>query len=225
MAHSVRRHLRLQIDAYDESIRKWIPGYLPMLRAAAFAVAEVAPEHVLDLGAGTGGLSEVLLSHPEVGRVELLDVDREMLDRARARLASHGERVVFTEASFGEDLPVCDAVAASLSLHHLPTVQSKTELYARVFSALRPGGVFVNADATMPADPIAADEAYLTWAEHMIASGIPRITAWDHFAEWAEDDNYLPLDVEIQALTSVGFAACCVWQEAHMAVLVGRKPG
>jgi tRNA (cmo5U34)-methyltransferase len=224
MSHSVRRHLRLDIDAYDESIRNWVPGYEAMLDAAATEVAAVCPELVLDLGAGTGGLSEVLLRRQEIGLVEALDVDPEMLTMARERLARYGNRVRFTEASFEGTLPVCDAVAASLSLHHVPTIEAKTDIYASAFASLQPGGVLVNADVTMPTDDAAAAEVYRVWAEHLMKSGIAEGAAWEHFEAWAEEDHYLPLEGEVQALESAGFETECVWREAHVVVLVGRKP-
>ena len=92
MSHSVRRHLRVDIAAYDGTIRRFIPGYEEMLHQAAAAVASACPELVLDLGAGTGALSEAILARSEVGAVELVDVDQEMLDQARARLASFARR-------------------------------------------------------------------------------------------------------------------------------------
>lgn len=57
MAHSVRRHLRVETEEYDAAIRRFIPGYDEMLSEAAAAVATVAPARVIDLGAGTGALS------------------------------------------------------------------------------------------------------------------------------------------------------------------------
>ena len=56
MSHSVRSHLRLEIDTYDETIRRFIPGYEEGLIRAARVVAGVSPALVLDLGAGTGAL-------------------------------------------------------------------------------------------------------------------------------------------------------------------------
>ena len=92
-SHSVRQHLRVDIDAYDEAIRRFIPGYESMLSAAATVVASISPDLVLDLGAGTGALSAALLSHSEIRLVELLDVDPEMLregaQQARPFRASH----------------------------------------------------------------------------------------------------------------------------------------
>jgi tRNA (cmo5U34)-methyltransferase len=224
MTHSVRRHLRVDIDAYDTTIRRFIPGYETMLRVAADAVAGTRPGHVVDLGAGTGALSEALLERDEVGMVELLDVDTEMLDQARARLARFGDRVRFTLRSYAEPFESCAAFAASLSLHHIPDLESKRELFARAFDALPSGGVLVNADANMPPDEDERDALYRYWADHLVASGIEEDRAWAHFEEWAEEDTYLPLELELAALEDVGFKARQVWSDGPIGVVVATRP-
>lgn len=224
MSHSVRRHLRLEITDYDATIRRWIPGYETMLSVAAEAVASVHPGRVVDLGSGTGALAEALLERPEVGVVELLDVDPEMLEQAAGRVEHHGHRAVFTLRSFDEPFGPCDAFAASLSLHHIPSLEAKTELFARAFAALRPGGVFVNADATMPADEAGRAKLFRYWADHQIAQGISEEQAFAHFDEWSEEDTYMPLEVELAALRAAGFEAEQVWAAGPIGVVVATKP-
>ncbi len=223
MTHSVRRHLRVDIDDYDATIRCFIPGYERMLAVAADAVAQGRPGHVVDLGAGTGGLSEVLLERDEVGTVQLLDVDPEMLARARSRLERFGDRARFTLRSYDEPFEPCDAFAASLSLHHIPTLDGKTTLFRRAFEALLPWGVLVNADVNMPEDAEERRALYAHWADHQVRSGIPEERAWAHFEEWAEEDTYLPLEAELAALRSVGFRAERVWNDGPVGVVVARK--
>ena len=219
MAHSVRKHLRIKIDEYDEQIRRFIPAYETML-----AVASVEPNLVIDLGAGTGGLSELLLGRSRIGTVELVDVDPEMIGKARRRLERFGDRVRFTLRSYDEPFPSCDAFAAALSLHHIPTIEAKALLYVRAFAALRPGGVFVNADTNMPTDRTERDRLFRYWADHMMAGGIPEDRAWKYFDEWAEEDTYLPLEAELEGLARVGFEAECVWHAGPESVVVARKP-
>jgi len=221
--HSVRSHLHLEIEAYDETIRRFIPDYEGMLAAAARAVAAVQPPLVLDLGAGTGALSAALLERPGVGRVELFDVDPEMLAQARARLGSYGERARFHLRSYDEPFPACDAIAASLALHHIPTLPQKRALFARAFEALRAGGVLVNADVTMPAGGAERDALYRSWADHLVASGFTETRAWELFAEWAEEDTYLPLEDELEAYAGVGFEARCIWRQGPVAVVAARR--
>lgn len=224
MTHSVRSHLRVDIDAYDATIRRFIPGYEAMLEVAADAVAASEPSRVVDLGAGTGALSGALLQRPTVQVVELMDVDAEMLDQARARLERFGERVRFTLRSYDEPFEPCDAFAASLSLHHIPDLETKRALFARAFTALPPGGVLVNADANMPSEAKKRDALYRYWADHLVASGIEDARAWEHFAEWAEEDTYLPLENELSALRDVGFQARQIWANGPIGVVVATRP-
>ena len=61
-------------------IRRFTPDYETMLEVIAGALTASGPDHVLDLGAGTGALSEAILAHDGAQTVELIDLDPEMLD-------------------------------------------------------------------------------------------------------------------------------------------------
>lgn len=223
MSHSVHRHLGIEIASYDAAIRRFIPGYETMLSVAAQEVARARPDLVLDLGAGTGALSQEILLADPTSRVELIDVDSDMLARARTRLAAFGSRTGFTESSFDGPLPRCGAVAASLALHHVRTMDLKRSLYQRIHMALVAHGVFVNADAAMPSAPEAREGAYRAWVEHMEAHGIREREALDHLEQWSHEDTYFALDDELDAMAAVGFEASCVWRKGPIAVVVGRK--
>ena len=223
MAHSVRRHLDVHIDAYDRAIRRFIPGYEEMLSVAAEAVASAAPSHVVDLGAGTGALAASVLERPAVGTVELLDIDPEMMEQARIRLGGFGDRARFTSGSYFDPLPRCGAVCASLSLHHIPSLSRKAVLYESIYAALEKGGVFVNADVMTPRDGPDRDAEYESWVAHNVTHGISAEQARDNFAAWAEEDTYFPVEEELEALEGAGFEAECVWRNAPTSVLVARK--
>ncbi len=102
MGHSVRSHLRIEINTYDEAIRTFLPEYDEMLALAARIVAETDPEHVLDLGAGTGALSQAILTCCKRCQITLIDVDPEMLNQAQERLAPYRSRTRFLNQSFHE---------------------------------------------------------------------------------------------------------------------------
>jgi tRNA (cmo5U34)-methyltransferase len=220
--HSVRRHLRIETAAYDAMIPRFIPGYETMIELVASTLAASGPDWVIDLGAGTGALSEAILAHDGARTVELIDVDPEMLDQARRRLERFEGRVRVREMSFLAALPRCDGAAASLALHHIPEMEEKRALYSRIRAAIRPGGIFVNGDATMPADPAGREAARRLWVEHMMACGIDEARAFEHLEEWAEEDTYFSLDEELAAMRDAGFDAECIWHEATIAVVVGR---
>lgn len=229
MSHAERCHLGVEIDSYDAAIRRFVPSYETMLRVVAEQVASVRPVRVLDLGAGTGALAQAILDRAgRVGpgpSVVLLDLNPEMLEQARIRLASYADQISFCQQSYHNPLPRCDAVAASLALHHVPDMAEKRRLYERIYEALRPGGVFVNADAVVPADPAGRATAMEAWAAHMVDCGFTRERAFELFEEWAEEDTYQPLEEELAGVGAAGFEAECAWQAGPMAVVVGRKPG
>ena len=224
MKHAVLNHLRVGIGAHAGSIRKFQPGYDAMPALPARTVARTSPGHVLDLGAGTGALSLAVLERCEDCRGTLIDVDPEKLDQARERLAPHASRTRFLAQSFHDALPACDAVVASLALHHVPSMDEKQVLYRAIHESLSPGGVFVNADVTMPAAADARRIDYGTWAAHLVASGIAEDRAWEHFDEWSTEDFYFPLENELAALEEAGLAAQCLWRATPSTVMKGVKP-
>jgi tRNA (cmo5U34)-methyltransferase len=221
VAHSVKRHLDVDADAYDVAIRRFIPYYDEMLATGVELLAALAPPaaHVLDLGGGTGALSAAVLGELPEARVTVLDVDRAMLGEARRRLGRFGDRVEFREGSFLDPLPAADAVMASLALHHVHDLDAKTNVYRAIHAALAPGGVFVNLDAAITEGPRLGALIFRRWAAGMAEHGISEAEAREHFAAWADEDRYFPLDEELAALRRAGFAEVeCFWRRGSSAV-------
>jgi tRNA (cmo5U34)-methyltransferase len=221
MTHSVKRHLEVSADAYDVEIRRFIPHYDDMLATGVELLAALTPRaaHVLDLGGGTGALSAAVLGGLPDAHVTILDVDPAMLREARRRLAPFRDRVDFREASFLDPLPGADAVTASLALHHIHDLDAKTDVYRAIHAALVPGGVFLNIDAAVTEGPRLNALVFKRWAARMAEHGITETQARGHFAAWAEEDRYFPLDQELAALRRAGFAEVeCFWRGAASAI-------
>jgi tRNA (cmo5U34)-methyltransferase len=221
VAHSVKRHLDVDADAYDVEIRRFIPYYDDMLATGVELLAKlVSPDaHVLDLGGGTGALSAAVLGTLPEARVAVLDVDRAMLGEARRRLSRFGGRVEFREASFLDPLPAADAVVASLALHHVHDLGAKTDLYRAILAALPPGGAFLNLDAAITEGPRLNALTFKRWAARMAEHGITEAEARGHFSAWADEDRYFPLDEELAALRRAGFAEVeCLWRSGATAI-------
>jgi tRNA (cmo5U34)-methyltransferase len=221
VAHSVKRHLDVDADAYDVEIRRFIPHYDDMLATGVELLAALAPPaaHVLDLGGGTGALSAAVLGGLPEARVTVLDVDSAMLGEARRRLARFGDRVAFREGSFLDPLPRADAVMASLALHHVHDLDAKTDVYRAIHAALPPGGAFLNLDAAITEGPRLSALTFARWAARMAEQGISEAEAVGHFAAWADEDRYFPLDEELAALRRAGFAEVeCFWRRGATAI-------
>lgn len=227
MSHSVESHLNFHTADYDELILKLVPAY-PKMRSVQLDLLPLALPVtgglVLDLGGGTGALAAAIARRFPHATVQIWDVDPEMLGVARARCAEFGDRVQYVERSFTGSLPACDAVTASLSLHHIKDPAVKGDTYRHIFEALRPSGLFVNADTSVPTPAPLRERAFQFWAESMRPHGIDDEEARAHFANWAAEDFYTPLAAEFRLLTGAGFAEPeCFWREGAAAVFGGIK--
>lgn len=219
--HSVKRHLDVDAESYDVQIRRLIPHYDEMIATGVELLAALAPVdgRVLDLGGGTGALSAAVLDGLPGVRVTVLDVDADMLGEARRRLARFTDRVSFQEGSFLDPLPPADAVVASLALHHVHDLRTKTALYRSIHDTLSPGGVLLNLDAALTEDERLNGLVFDRMAARMGDHGITDPEARHHFAAWAEEDRYFPLDAELSALREAGFDEVeCFWRREMCAI-------
>jgi tRNA (cmo5U34)-methyltransferase len=208
MAHSVEGHLNLRIQDYDAEIRRFVPAYDAMRRVQLDLLALVLGERVgkvLDLGGGTGALAAAVAARCPAVEVEIWDTDPAMLVAARERCRHFGNRVIFVERSFTDPLPTCDAVVSCIALHHVKDLAVKAGIYGNIHASLRPGGIFVNADAAVCSTPRAREFAFAGWEASMRAHGIEQEEARRHFAAWAHEDYYPPLFQELRLLESAGF--------------------
>ncbi len=219
--HRVASHLGVEAADYDRQIRRFIPGYEEMIGEVVALLADVLPANplVVDLGAGTGALAGAILDGIPRARAVTIDIDPAMVEAASARLAPHRERVELRRSSFDDAIPACDAVVASLALHHVADVRAKRALYMRIHAALDPGGLFLSADAVVyPAGPEHA-RMFRVWSAGMGTHGIGRGEADALFAQWSQEDTYHPLATELSLLADAGFARPeCFWRKGPIAV-------
>ena len=228
MAHSVEGHLKLNVADYDTLIRQLVPGYAAMRTAHMALLRKLLPADrrslVLDLGGGTGALAAAVAETLPLAEVEIWDIDLAMLGVARERCARFGNRIRYVERSFAEPLTPCDAVVACIALHHVRDLTAKGAIYRNLCAALRPGGVFLNADTAIAAGGVLRDFSYQEWVNAMAPHGITEPQARAHFANWAREDYYPPLATELQLLGAAGFADPeCFWREIPFLILGGIK--
>jgi tRNA (cmo5U34)-methyltransferase len=219
--HRVAGHLGVAADDYDRTIRTFIPGYERMLATVVHWLEGHVPAGglVVDLGAGTGALgAAVLQALPEV-RVELVDIDPNMLEVAAARCEAHAGRFQVRHARFQDELPRCHAIVASLALHHVATQAEKRELYRAIHGALEPDGLLVVADALIYPDGPERRRMIEDLFAHMAGSGISASEAEGHLRQWAEEDFYVPLPDELALIAGAGFPRPDVfWRDGMITV-------
>lgn len=117
-------------DRSSEPQQSWASDVLARLEG-------VAPDaRILDIGCGTGRVTEALLALVPHGRVRALDASADMVALARRRLGGRADVWCQDVLDLDLDEPV-DAILSTATLHW---VTDHDRLWARLAQALRPGG-------------------------------------------------------------------------------------
>ena len=122
---------------------------------------ELQPSDVVaDIGAGTGYFTFRLAPQVPLGKVYAVDIDAQMLDIIRARMAESGLDNVEPVRGTVTDPNLPDgAVDVALIVFSYPQFSHPREMMTNIFDALQPGGRAViveyrGEDPTIPVDPI-----------------------------------------------------------------------
>ena len=230
------------VEWYLDSVR----GGIPFAREQFAVMLEIVENgrqpvrRFLDLGAGDGVLSAVLLArYPAAGPV-LVDFSPPMLAAAKERLAHLAAEPTFLEADLAtpdwRDAVLAhapfDAIVSSFAIHHLED-ERKRALYGELLELLAPGGTFAHIEHIAPDTPWVArafDEAMIDaiW-EHGRRSdqALTREAAATAYANRLDRDanRLAPLDTQLAWLRDAGYTQVSApfrWYET--AVFGGYRP-
>lgn len=149
---ALMRFLESAPRRYEAGMRLLTLGRVARLHAAVAEAALAAGGEVLEIGCGTGAVTERLVRGG--ARVTALDQNPEMLEQARARLA--GEPVAWLERTASEidalDAGSFGAVVMSLCLSEMSAGERAFVLRAAA-ELLAPGGVLAAGDEVRPRPP------------------------------------------------------------------------
>jgi tRNA (cmo5U34)-methyltransferase len=167
----IRQAFNRFAQEYDRQREFIIPEMRQFYGTAVWAMESHAPEPaILDVGAGTGLLSAFVLQKFPDARLTLVDIAENMLEMAEGRFASREHtRYLACDYSSTDLGGPYDIVCSALSIHHLAP-EEKRRLFLRIYEALEPGGMFVNADQADGETPYFR-ERYLEYWNEFLASG------------------------------------------------------
>lgn len=212
---------------YDGLRRRLVPDFDGFYGAAVEAVRRTVRgevRRVLDLGAGTGLLSAQIIAAFPDAEIELLDAAEPMLALARERLGDAVSAVHVGDMS-GELPPgPFDAIVSALAIHHLEHPDQRA-LMRRIHGALRPGGVFANAEQVDAPTPELTALYAQRWAEDCRGLGASEVEI-DGARERMRHDRCTDVETQLRWLRDAGFAAAdCTYKAWRFAALVGLKGG
>jgi SAM-dependent methyltransferase len=133
--------LHLQFLSSPEWARMLEQDLLPWMQSAG----ELGDD-VVEIGPGPGLTTDLL--RRVVPQVTAIEIDTELADRLRERLAGTNVEVRCEDATQAPLDPGRYSAAACFSmLHHMPSGAQQDWLFAALHRALRPGGIFVGVDS------------------------------------------------------------------------------
>jgi len=222
----IRNDFSSRSESYEDDIVRIVPNYRRMLDVAVSSLPFGRDEtlNIVDLGTGTGSLAVRVKGRFRDCHLLCVDMTESMLAIAKERLGGEKD-VEFLQKDFYDLIipPGQDAVVASLSLHHLITDDDKRCFYRKVCKSLRPGGVFVNADAFLSSDD-EIEALYMDqWREFMLAN-MSEEEVGKIFDRHAREDSLKALSDELGWLSEAGFSKVdVIWKDHMSAVCWARK--
>jgi tRNA (cmo5U34)-methyltransferase len=223
--HGLKETFDAIASHYDEQ-RGWIiPDLQGFYHAAVWAAAPLGKTPaILDIGAGTGLLSGLLLETYPGATITLMDISEKMIEVARSRFTGK-EGVSFIAADYRhEELGgPFDAICSALSIHHLER-EEKYGLYRKVFDALNPGGVFVNADQVEGESEWLHWRYLEYWNDFVLQGPLETAEIRAMFERRKTLDRMEKLSIQLGWLKAIGFSDVdVVYKNRSFAVFMGRK--
>lgn len=207
---------------YDNDRSLLIPGCETFYRWAIDLIPD-GTRRIVELGAGSGLLTVLVRERFPEAKIHLMDFSGAMLDCARRRLGE-SPNITYEEADYvvaplANDL---DAVVSSLSIHHLED-SDKQVVFRKVYEALAPGGVFINAEQVAGPNADLEERYQKLWLEQVRKAGASQAQI-DGALYRMREDRCASVEDQLNWLREAGFSdADCWYKENRFAVFAGTR--
>lgn len=196
-------------------------------------------ENFLDLGCGDGILGAAILGEYPSARGLFADFSEPMLGQAREALKEYAGQLTFENLDYGDKAWVnriqshgsFDAVVSGYSIHHQPDAR-KREVYAEIYSMLKPGGWFINIEHVSSLSQLNLDlfEHHYVSARYAIEKQNGGTRTFEQIADEYQNRpdkaaNILaPTELQCDWLREIGYEEVdCYFRVYELAVFGGRK--
>lgn len=211
-------------QAYDSQRRYLIPCFDDFYGTAVdLAEADQPEPSILDIGAGTGLVSALLLKKYPAASLTLIDVSDQMMAMARQRFrnAFDIEYIIddFARHQFAKSF---DIIVSSLAIHHLDEPEKKA-LYHKVYHTLRKPGCFINADQVLGSTAYLENLYKKDWRKKVLDSPLTQEEIGQAY-ERTRMDQMSTLGEQLGWLKDAGFSEVdCVYKYYNFVVMYARK--
>jgi tRNA (cmo5U34)-methyltransferase len=228
MIYIVDKILKSKFDRgakkYDRQRHQIIPNLDQMYdMMTELASSDFSRPKILDLGAGTGLLTNYIFKKYSQGHFTLLDISKEMLNIARERFKGNPNFKFINEDYLESDfVEKYDIIISSLSIHHLKN-HSKRKIYSKMYESLNKGGIFLNLDQIYA--PSAENENIYqrNWLEKIESKSLPQ-SEKEIIFDRMKHDRPATLENNLKWLKNCGFINVDVFYKYYnFCILYGKK--
>ncbi|PKL69754.1 MAG: class I SAM-dependent methyltransferase [Methanomicrobiales archaeon HGW-Methanomicrobiales-1] len=221
----IKRAFDATASRYDGQ-RKWIIPEMDDYYSAAVWAAECKNPcpAILDIGAGTGLLSALMTRKFPDAQLTLVDLSESMLSIAQERFADRKNvRYITGDYSSVDFAGRYDLICSALSIHHLGH-EDKYRLYRKIYNALNPGGMFVNADQVL-GETAAINRRYMNyWDEFLVPCPLSTEDKKQMLYRRDTFDKNEKLSVQLGWMADCGFSEIdLIYKNRLFVVFTGRK--
>ncbi|MBF8251492.1 MAG: hypothetical protein HW382_1120 [Deltaproteobacteria bacterium] len=214
---------------YDDVIRRRVPLYneIQTLMVSLLPFSKKEYLRVLDLGCGTGGISVALLKEFPLARVTGIDRSSDMLAVAAAKVKQTTWRIDFICQDMNYPLPPVeggfDAIISAFSLHYLNKDEKKA-LFSKCHDALKPGGMFIDAEAVISPSAKVYQLYMEKWKDFQRSNGFSEDEIGAHMLKFVRDVKPLTVERQVCLMSEAGFIDVeCYFKYMNWAVFGGHK--
>lgn len=215
--------------------RAAIPMAVQQLQVMAFVIRQAVPDVsvFLDVGSGSGILSQVMREQYPAAKAVLVDYSEPLLDVARGQFSP--EQAVIFQQDLNQmewtksvvPYSPFDAVVSGYAIHHLSD-ERKQALYAEIYDVLRPGGIFVNVEHVASPTPWVEDLFIQSFADNLYQAVQHEGFTHEQIVERLHEDDgdiVAPVEQQCEWLRRIGYANVdCYMKIYAFAVFGGTKP-
>jgi tRNA (cmo5U34)-methyltransferase len=201
---------------YDESRKQLIPCfhefYKTVIKIIPFKHSEKFA--ILDIGAGTGLLTELIAKKYSKAQITLIDISAEMLSIAQERLKKY-QGVSFQVGDYSKYLPEqkYKLIVSSLSIHHLCD-NDKKKLFEKIKNSLEQNGIFINADQILGESHKIEKIYHKNWLKEVTNNGVTD-QALAEALDRMKEDKMTPLPTQLNWLKKCGFSEVNCWYKNY----------
>lgn len=188
---NVESFYNLISSEYTEMLERLVPRYREMLwMILDYIPKDLKPKRIVDLGCGTGNLSEGIANQYPDAELIAVDLSASILKEASERLKNYSN-IKYLNEDFNTlefEAGSVDLIVSSIALHHLTDPQ-KEKLLKKIYTWLSPNGILIFGDQFAGSTDARYQQHMTNWKLSSEGKNVP-VSEWKLWMEHQEKHDY-----------------------------------